>query len=477
MELITKAPKGTVDIVPGKSEKWQVVEDVFRSEAELNGFGEVRTPVFEHTELFQRGVGDTTDVVEKQMYTFEDKGGRSITLRPEGTAGAVRAMLENGLYNAGYPVKLYYLTSCYRYEKPQAGRLRELHQFGVEMFGAAEPVADAQIIAMALSAFKRLGLEDVGLQLNSIGCPECRKEYHKALKEYFTARKEQLCDTCLSRLERNPMRILDCKSPECQEVCKGAPKITDYLCEDCKAHFAKVQEFLTALGIEFEIDPGLVRGLDYYTRTVFEFPSKSLGFALGGGGRYDGLVEEMGGTLFTVAKDVKLQVEFNPGRVKGYRLIGYENRLMAAEDFADDARDGGEIGAGHDSAVLVDAMMRNVYGSRSTAEAFLPLLRRGMKRIAAITEIESSNSWSTGKTDLAYHASLAGLNMMGKILFNHLRPEGFTFRWYCDDGAPGGMCAADYITSGLCYDEKEPYIHSDENRLVLRDAWLREISW
>ena len=295
MELITKAPKGTVDIVPGKSEKWQLMEDVFRSEAELNGFREVRTPVFEHTELFLRGVGDTTDVVEKQMYTFEDKGGRSITLRPEGTAGAVRAMLENGLYNEGYPVKLYYLTSCYRYEKPQAGRLRELHQFGVEMFGAAEPLADAQIIVLALSAFKRLGLEDVGLQINSIGCPECRKEYHKALKEYFTERKDQLCDTCLSRLERNPMRILDCKSPECQEVGKGAPKITDYLCEDCKAHFAKVQEFLTALGIEFEIDPGLVRGLDYYTRTVFEFPSKSLGFALGGGGRYDGLVEEFGG--------------------------------------------------------------------------------------------------------------------------------------------------------------------------------------
>lgn len=295
MELITRAPKGTVDLVPGVSEKWKLVEEVFESEAELNGFAEVRTPVFEHTELFLRGVGDTTDVVEKQMYTFEDKGGRSVTLRPEGTAGAVRAMLENGLYNAGYPVKLYYLTSCYRYEKPQAGRLRELHQFGVEMFGAAEPVADAQVIAMALSAFERLGLEDVGLQLNSIGCPECRKEYHKALKEYFTARKDQLCDTCLSRLERNPMRILDCKSPQCQEVAKGAPKITDYLCEDCRAHFQKVQEYLTALGIEFEIDPGLVRGLDYYTRTVFEFPSKSLGFALGGGGRYDGLVEEVGG--------------------------------------------------------------------------------------------------------------------------------------------------------------------------------------
>ena len=230
MELITRAPKGTVDLVPGVSEKWKLVEEVFESEAELNGFAEVRTPVFEHTELFLRGVGDTTDVVEKQMYTFEDKGGRSVTLRPEGTAGAARAMLENGLYNGGYPVKLYYNTSCYRYEKPQAGRLRELHQFGVEMFGTAEPIADAQVIALALSAFKRLGLQDVGLQLNSIGCPACRKEYHKALKEYFTSRKDELCDTCLSRLDRNPMRILDCKSPVCQEIAAAAPKITDYLC-------------------------------------------------------------------------------------------------------------------------------------------------------------------------------------------------------------------------------------------------------
>ena len=297
MELITKAPKGTVDIVPGKSEKWQVVEDVFRSEAELNGFGEVRTPVFEHTELFQRGVGDTTDVVEKQMYTFEDKGGRSITLRPEGTAGAVRAMLENGLYNAGYPVKLYYLTSCYRYEKPQAGRLRELHQFGVEMFGAAEPVADAQIIAMALSAFKRLGLEDVGLQLNSIGCPECRKEYHKALKEYFTARKEQLCDTCLSRLERNPMRILDCKSPVCSALAAEAPVILDYLCDDCAAHFQAVKGCLEEAELPYTVDPRIVRGLDYYTRTVFEFVSDALGAqaVVCGGGRYDGLCQELGG--------------------------------------------------------------------------------------------------------------------------------------------------------------------------------------
>lgn len=296
MNLITKAPKGTQDLTPEKTRRWQAAEQVLISEARLNGFGEIRTPAFEHTELFQRGMGDVTDVVEKQMYTFEDKGGRSVTLRPEGTAGAVRAMLENGLYNAGYPVKLYYNLPCYRYEKPQAGRMREFRTFGVEVFGAAEPLADAQIIAMAMSAFKRLSLEDVGLQLNSIGCPECRREYHKALKDYFTANKDKLCDTCLSRLDRNPLRILDCKNPECKELAKDAPVITDYLCADCREHFGKVQEYLTALGIEYELDPGLVRGLDYYTRTVFEFPSKSLGFALGGGGRYDGLVEEMGGS-------------------------------------------------------------------------------------------------------------------------------------------------------------------------------------
>ncbi len=295
MDLITKAPKGTQDLTPEKTRRWQAAEQVLISEAQLNGFGEIRTPAFEHTELFQRGMGDVTDVVEKQMYTFEDKGGRSVTLRPEGTAGAVRAMLENGLYNAGYPVKLYYNIPCYRYEKPQAGRMREFRTFGVEVFGAAEPIADAQLIAMAMSAFKRLGLSDVGLQLNSIGCPECRKEYHKALKNYFTANKDKLCDTCLSRLDRNPMRILDCKNPECKELAAKAPVITDYLCPDCREHFSKVQQYLRALGIEYELDPGLVRGLDYYTRTVFEFPSKSLGFALGGGGRYDGLVEEMGG--------------------------------------------------------------------------------------------------------------------------------------------------------------------------------------
>lgn len=297
MELITKAPKGTADILPAKSNQWQIVEMVMKSEAELNGFSEVRTPVFEHTELFLRGVGDTTDVVEKQMYTFEDKGGRSITLRPEGTAGAARAMLESGMYNNGYPVKLYYNTTCYRYEKPQAGRMREFRQFGVEMFGAAEATADAQVIAMAMSVLERLGLQNIVLKLNSIGCPTCRATYHKALKEYFEQYKDQLCSTCVSRLDRNPMRILDCKSPVCAEIAKDAPKILDYICEDCRKHFEEVQTCLKAVDIDFEIDSSIVRGLDYYTRTVFEFVSTDIGAqgAVGGGGRYDGLVEQLGG--------------------------------------------------------------------------------------------------------------------------------------------------------------------------------------
>lgn len=293
--MLIKAAKGTVDIVPGESEKWDLLESVLKSEAELNGFQEIRLPVFEYTELFSRGVGDSTDVVEKQMYSFPDKGGRSLTLRPEGTAGAVRAVLENGLLNNGYPLKLYYCMPCYRYEKPQAGRMREFRTFGVEMFGTEEPSADAQLILMALSSFERLGLTDIGVSLNSIGCPACRREYHEELRKYFYEYRDSLCETCRSRLERNPMRILDCKNPECKRIASGAPKITDFLCEDCKRHFEKVQIYLKAMGVKFTLDPGLVRGLDYYTRTVFEFPAEKLGFALGGGGRYDGLVEEIGG--------------------------------------------------------------------------------------------------------------------------------------------------------------------------------------
>jgi histidyl-tRNA synthetase len=297
MELITRAPKGTNDILPEETREWKILEDVMSSEAELNGFAEIRTPVFEHTELFQRGVGDATDVVEKQMYTFEDKGGRSVTLRPEGTAGAVRAMLESGLYNGGYPIKLYYHTACYRYEKPQAGRMREFRQFGVEMFGAADPAADAQVIALGKSIFDRLSLKNIKVLINSIGCPECRREYHKALKEFFTAKKDELCETCHTRLDRNPMRILDCKSPVCAGLAEDAPVITEYICEDCKTHHEKVKTYLTDVGIAFEEDSRLVRGLDYYSRTVFEYISEDIGggIAIGGGGRYDGLVEEFGG--------------------------------------------------------------------------------------------------------------------------------------------------------------------------------------
>ena len=297
MALITKAIKGTKDVLPKDVHKNQYIEATALDVASKFGYKEIRTPVFEHTELFQRGVGDTTDVVQKEMYTFDDKGGRSITLRPEGTAGAVRSFLENGLCNEALPQKVCYLTSCYRYEKPQAGRLREFHQFGVECFGTASPLADAEIIALAKSIFDTLGVRELSLEINSIGCPKCRAEYHKALKEYFASRKDELCDTCKGRLDRNPMRILDCKSPICHEIAQGAPVVIDYLCDECKEHFEKVQKYLDAQNIEYKINPQIVRGLDYYTKTVFEFVSNSIGAqgTVCGGGRYDGLVEELGG--------------------------------------------------------------------------------------------------------------------------------------------------------------------------------------
>lgn len=297
MALITKAIKGTKDVLPKDVHKNQYIEATALDIASKFGYKEIRTPVFEHTELFQRGVGDTTDVVQKEMYTFDDKGSRSITLRPEGTAGAVRSYLENGLCNESLPQKVCYLISCYRYEKPQAGRLREFHQFGVECFGSASPLADAEIIALAKSLFDTLGVKDLSLEINSIGCPTCRAEYHKALKEYFSSRKDELCNTCKSRLDRNPMRILDCKSPICHEIAEGAPVVIDYLCDECKEHFENVQKYLKAQNIEYTINPQIVRGLDYYTKTVFEFVSNSIGAqgTVCGGGRYDGLVEELGG--------------------------------------------------------------------------------------------------------------------------------------------------------------------------------------
>lgn len=299
MAVNIKAIKGTKDTLPTESYKVQYVEQAALQTAQTYGFREMRTPVFEYTELFDRSVGETTDVVQKEMYTFNDKGDRSITLRPEGTAGAVRAFLEHGLFNEPLPQKVCYLTSCYRYEKPQAGRLREFHQFGVECFGAASALADAEVIALAKNYFDYLGIENLVLEINSIGCPECRKKYSEALKSYFEDKKSQLCETCLSRLERNPMRILDCKSPICSEIAAGAPVVLDYICDDCREHFDNLKKYLDALGIDYVVNPQIVRGLDYYTRTVFEFVSrdeKTDGLVLGGGGRYDGLVEELGGT-------------------------------------------------------------------------------------------------------------------------------------------------------------------------------------
>ena len=297
MALITKSIKGTQDTLPSESHKVRFVEQTALETAGNCGFREIRIPVFEHTELFQRGVGDTTDVVQKEMYTFLDKGGRSITLRPEGTAGVVRSFLENGLYNEPMPQKLCYLVSCYRYEKPQAGRLREFHQFGLECLGTASPAADAEVIGIANDIFSFLGVRGLKLEINSIGCPACRKEYHKALREYFESRKDELCHTCLDRLERNPMRILDCKSPVCSEIARDAPKALDYLCDECRTHFDSVQKYLKAMEIPFTVEPSIVRGLDYYTKTVFEFVSTEIGAqgTVCGGGRYDGLVEEIGG--------------------------------------------------------------------------------------------------------------------------------------------------------------------------------------
>lgn len=297
MADIIRKIKGTEDIMPKDSYRWIFLEDIMRRQANAYGYKEVRTPVFEQTSLFARGVGETTDVVQKEMYTFSTKGDESITLRPEGTAGAARAFLEHSVQNDGLPSKQYYLTTCYRYEKPQAGRQREFHQFGIEVFGTQNPSADAEVISLVNGLFEILGLSKIRLEINSIGCPKCRSKYHEKLREYFSQYKDKLCDTCLGRLERNPMRIIDCKSPVCSEIAKDAPKMIDFLCEECEEHFEKVKSYLDIAGVKYEVNPTIVRGLDYYTKTVFEFVSDNIGAqgTVCGGGRYDGLIEELGG--------------------------------------------------------------------------------------------------------------------------------------------------------------------------------------
>ncbi len=315
--MLTNAPRGTKDILPDTVGDWRYIEEKIRALCKRYGYEEIRTPVFEHTELFQRGIGEATDVVDKEMYTFEDRGGRSITLRPENTAAAVRAYLQNKLYAENALEKLFYIGSMFRYDRPQAGRMREFHQFGVEALGESNPSVDAEIILLAIDFLQSLGLKDLVLSLNSVGCPKCRPVYRQKLQDFFKDKLEDLCDDCRDRFDRNPLRILDCKADSYKPYMQDAPKITDCLCDECNEHFHKVQELLTAAGVEYELDSRLVRGLDYYTKTAFEIKYSPLGAqsAVAGGGRYDGLIEEIGG---------------NPTPAVGF-ATGLERVLLALE--------------------------------------------------------------------------------------------------------------------------------------------------
>ncbi len=290
-------PKGTKDVLPYESYKWHYLEGIIREITNKFGFMEIRTPTFEHTELFLRGVGETTDIVNKEMYTFIDKGNRSITLKPEGTAGVARSYVENGLAELSQPTKMYYLTPVFRYEKPQAGRLREHHQFGVELYGSDSPYADVEVMMVAKTLFDRVGISNLELNINSIGCPECRAEYNRALKEYFRDHIDNMCPTCKERLEKNPLRILDCKEEKCKCIAAKAPRVLEYLCDECRNHHESVKNILDSLGVNYTVNPNIVRGLDYYTKTVFEFVSTSIGAqgTVCGGGRYNNLVKEVGG--------------------------------------------------------------------------------------------------------------------------------------------------------------------------------------
>ena len=290
--MITQRPKGTQDWFGHNMTLRTEIERIGRELAREYNMKEIITPVFEHTVLFARGVGETTDVVQKEMYTFNDKGDRSITLKPEGTAGAVRAYLENSMYAEPAPAKLFYVTPAFRYEQPQSGRLRQHHQFGVEMIGSKSPLCEVELISFLNSFISRLGLKKIKLHINSIGCPECRKVYNEALLSYLSKYENDLCGTCRDRMKKNPLRVIDCKVPSCKEIVKDAPRTVDYLCEECSTHFEELKGLLNAMEIPYEIDTGIVRGLDYYTKTVFEFVSED-GFTLCGGGRYDGLVHEI----------------------------------------------------------------------------------------------------------------------------------------------------------------------------------------
>lgn len=295
--MAIQRPKGTQDLLPETIEQWHYLEETIRAVCRDYGYEEIRTPIFEATELFQRGVGQTTDIVKKEMYTFLDKGDRSMTLRPEGTASVCRAYVENKLYGQPLPIKLYYVGPMFRYERPQSGRFRQFHQFGVEVLGADQPMVDAEVINLVWSFYQRLGLVGLEVHLNSVGCPTCRATHREELQKFLSTMKGKLCNDCQERFERNPLRILDCKNPDCQAVTEGAPTTLDTLCGDCSSHFEKVQSLLAAAGVVYRVNPRLVRGLDYYTKTAFEVMVEEIGAqsAICGGGRYDGLVEEIEG--------------------------------------------------------------------------------------------------------------------------------------------------------------------------------------
>ena len=295
--MLSKAPRGTKDITPKDVYKWHYIEKKFREICALYGYEEIRTPIFEHTEVFSRSVGDTTDVVQKEMYTFTDRGDRQLSLKPEGTAGVIRSFIENKMYADTQPTKLYYITPCFRYERPQAGRQRQFHQFGIEVLGSDGPSVDAEVISLAVQFFNEMGLNNLSVNINSVGCPTCREEYNIKLKEYLDQKVDVLCETCLERKDKNPMRVIDCKNPHCKENLQDIPFMIDHLCEDCKDHFDKLQTYLKEMDINYVVDKTIVRGLDYYKKTAFEIISNDIGSqsTVCGGGRYDGLVEMLGG--------------------------------------------------------------------------------------------------------------------------------------------------------------------------------------
>ena len=327
--MLTTKPRGTNDFLPGEVEKWQYLEGLIHELFAKYNYTEIRTPIFEHTELFLRSVGETSDIVSKEMYSFEDKGLRNVTLRPEGTAGTVRAFVENKLFSQSLPVKLFYIGPMFRYDQPQAGRYRQFHQFGCEVLGSAEPIVDAEVISFAVDLFTNLGLESLSVLINTVGCDHCRPKYQEALKAYFGQYKDELCPTCLERLEKNPLRVLDCKEEGCKRVAANAPTTLDYACDDCKSHFEKVCAYLESVGVKYQVDTSLVRGLDYYTQTAFEVVMNKVGSqqnAICGGGRYNKLVSQVGGedipgmgfaagmerVLLTVAQEgIQLPVETN----------------------------------------------------------------------------------------------------------------------------------------------------------------------